>query len=298
MNKKYSVLIALLLVTVLTVACAQAPAPAPAPEPTPAEEPAPTTEPTPDPTPEALAGRITVVGSTSVAPTIERLAAEFMANVEPGIEIEVQSVGSSAGVRAAIDGTADIGMASRELKDEEKESGINEYILGFDGIAVANHPSNPVNDLTPEQVQAIFAGQITNWSEVGGDDVEIIVVSREEGSGTRGAFEELMGLDGDVLVTDDAVIAEGNGAVKAQIASKEDAIGYLSLSYLDDSVQDMLINGVEVSPENILAGSYTVSRPFLLLTDGDLNEVVQSFFDFFGTETGRQIIRDMHLIIQ
>ncbi|HHX03042.1 MAG TPA: phosphate ABC transporter substrate-binding protein [Tissierellia bacterium] len=302
MSKKLTVLVALILVVLLVFACNKpAETPAPTQEPTPTPAPAETAseeEPEEEPQETALTGKIVVVGSTSVSPTIEMLAADFMERVEPGVTIEVQSVGSSAGVKAAGDGTADIGMASRGIKEEEKALGLDEYVLGFDGIAVVAHPSNEVEDLTSEQIQKIFAGEITNWSEVGGKDADIIVVSREEGSGTRGAFEELMDLDEDVLVTDEAVIAEGNGAVKAQVASKEDSIGYLSLSYLDETVKELKVDGVEVSPENIKAGSYKVSRPFLLLTKGEKSEAVAAFYEYFSTDEAKNIIEDQHLILQ
>ncbi len=299
MSRKLTVFIALLLVSVLVFACGK-PAETPAPAPQPEEEatPAETAPAEEAPQVEGVTGKIVVVGSTSVSPTIEKLAADFMENVEPGVTIEVQSVGSSAGIKAAGDGTGDIGMASRNIKEEEKALGLDEYILGFDGIAVVTHPSNEVKDLSSEQIQKIFAGEITNWSEVGGKDVEIIVVSREEGSGTRGAFEELMGLDKEVLVTGDAVIAEGNGAVKAQVASKEDAIGYLSLSYLDETVQQLKVDGVEGTPENIKDGSYKVSRPFLLLTKPEKSEAVEAFFKYFETDNAKKIIEDQHLILQ
>jgi phosphate transport system substrate-binding protein len=301
MSRKLTVFIALLLVSVLVFACgkpAETPAPAPAPQPEEEATPAETAPAEEAPQVEGVTGKIVVVGSTSVSPTIEKLAADFMENVEPGVTIEVQSVGSSAGIKAAGDGTGDIGMASRNIKEEEKALGLDEYILGFDGIAVVTHPSNEVKDLSSEQIQKIFAGEITNWSEVGGKDVEIIVVSREEGSGTRGAFEELMGLDKEVLVTGDAVIAEGNGAVKAQVASKEDAIGYLSLSYLDETVQQLKVDGVEGTPENIKDGSYKVSRPFLLLTKPEKSEAVEAFFKYFDTDNAKKIIEDQHLILQ
>ncbi|MDI9471796.1 MAG: phosphate ABC transporter substrate-binding protein [Tissierellia bacterium] len=301
MSRKLTVFIALLLVSVLVFACgkpAETPAPAPAPQPEEEATPAETAPAEEAPQVEGVTGKIVVVGSTSVSPTIEKLAADFMENVEPGVTIEVQSVGSSAGIKAAGDGTGDIGMASRNIKEEEKALGLDEYILGFDGIAVVTHPSNEVKDLSSEQIQKIFAGEITNWSEVGGKDVEIIVVSREEGSGTRGAFEELMGLDKEVLVTGDAVIAEGNGAVKAQVASKEDAIGYLSLSYLDETVQQLKVDGVEGTPENIKDGSYKVSRPFLLLTKPEKSEAVEAFFKYFETDNAKKIIEDQHLILQ
>jgi phosphate transport system substrate-binding protein len=246
----------------------------------------------------ALEGHVNVVGSTSVTPVAQQLAEAFMEK-EPGVKVDVQGVGSSAGVKATNDGSADVGMASRNLKTEEKEWNIDEHVIAYDGIAVVVHPSNPVSDLTSEQVTKIFRGEITNWKEVGGDDKEILVISREAGSGTRGAFEELMELEDKnaegkkvSAVKEDALIAEGNGAVKANTSKKEYAIGYLSLSYLDDSVKGVMIDDVEPTVENIIAGKYNVSRPFLMLTKGEVSEAAQAYLNFVFSEEGDSIISE------
>ena len=140
-----------------------------------------------------LSGTINIVGSTSVTPLVESLGQEF-SKAHEGVNIDVQGVGSTAGIKAAIDGTADIGMSSRNLKDEEKAAGVKEYIIAYDGIVIAVHPNNPVEDLDMKTIRKIFKGEITNWKEVGGENKEILVISREEGSGTRGAFEEILEL--------------------------------------------------------------------------------------------------------
>lgn len=239
---------------------------------------------------------INVVGSTSVTPAIEMIAKAYEA-IHSDIKIDIQGIGSTAGVNASKDKTADIGMASRNLKESEMDYGLSEHVLAFDGIAVVLHPSNPLNTLDKETVTKIFNGEITNWSEVGGEDAQIIVVSREEGSGTRGAFDDIMDLEaktdaGDKysLIVDDAIIADGNGAVKANIASKKLAIGYVSLSYLDESIQPIKVDGVAATVENIINGTYKVSRPFLLLTNGDLEPEVQAFLDYCLGEEGQKLM--------
>ena len=245
-----------------------------------------------------LSGSLVVVGSTSVTPVAEELAEVFMEK-NPDVTIDIQGIGSSAGVKAAKDFTADIGMSSRNLKEEEKGWGLKEYAIAYDGISVVAHPSNSVKDLTQEQIKKIFSGQITNWSEVGGADAEILVVSREAGSGTRGAFEELMDLleKNDAgkkvsIVKLDALIAEGNGAVKANVASKENSIGYISLSYIDDTVKPLSVDGVEISVENIINGSYKVSRPFLMLSNGEENELQKEFLSFILGDEGQEVVAE------
>ena len=235
-------------------------------------------------------GTISVVGSTSVTPLAQEIAYEFE-DAHPEIRVDIQGVGSSAGIKAVYDGVAHIGMASRNLKPEEKEWGLTEHVIAIDGVAVAVHPNNPVSDLSLETVTKIFKGEITNWSEVGGNDMEILVVSREAGSGTRGAFEELVDLleDKESLLREDALIAEGNGSVKANIASKEGAIGYLSLGYLDETITPVKIDGVEPTVENILSGDYKVSRPFLMLTKDPVDPNVQSYLDFIMSTEGQEI---------
>lgn len=245
-----------------------------------------------------LEGKVIIVGSTSVTPFAEKIADTFMENND-GVKVDVQGVGSSAGVKAAADGTGDIGMASRNLKDAEKEWGIEEHILAYDGIAVVLNPANSVTELTTDQVTSIFKGEITNWKELGGQDKEIIVVSREAGSGTRGAFEGIMNLleKNDAgkkvsVVMPEALIADGNGAVKSSVATKDYAIGYISLGYLDDSVKGMKIDGAEPTVANILEGKYSVSRPFLLITKGEIDPLTQAYLDFALSDAGQELISD------
>ncbi len=240
---------------------------------------------------------ISVVGSTSVTPAIEMIAKAYEVK-NPNVKVDIQGIGSTAGVNAANDGTADIGMASRNIKESEGDYGLTEYTLAFDGIAVVTHPFNPIKELDKETVTKIFAGDITNWSEVGGEDATIIVISREEGSGTRGAFDDIMDLEakndaGDKysLIVDDAIIADGNGAVKANVASKELGIGYISLSYIDESVQPLKVDGIDPTVENIVNGSYEVSRPFLLLTKGTVSPDVQAFLDFALGAEGQEMVK-------
>jgi len=239
---------------------------------------------------------IDVVGSTSVTPAIELIAKTYEQE-HPNVKVNIQGIGSTAGVNAAKDSTAEIGMASRNLKESEEDYGLDEHILAFDGIAVVTHPSNTVDALDKDTITKIFNGEITNWKEVGGEDARIIVVSREEGSGTRGAFDDIMDLiekndagDKYSLIVDDAIIADGNGAVKANVASKKLAIGYVSLSYLDETVQPVKVDGVEASVANIINGEYKVSRPFLLLTKGSVNSDVQAFLDFALGAEGQELV--------
>jgi len=241
---------------------------------------------------------LSIVGSTSVTPVATKLADAYMAKNE-GIKIDVQGIGSSAGVKAAYDNSADIGMSSRNLKEAEKEWGLVETIIAYDGIAVSVHPSNTATKLTTEQVKDIFEGIITNWSEIGGKDEEIIVVSREAGSGTRGAFEDLIGLEAKdengnsySTLVEDALIADGNGAVKANIASKENAIGYLSFAYLDESVKTLNINDVKPLVENIENGTYEISRPFLMLTNDESGKLGKDFLDFVLSDEGQNIVSE------
>ncbi len=251
---------------------------------------------------EGTTGTVSVVGSTTVQPVAQSIADEF-ASVEPGISVEVQGVGSSAGIKAAIDGTADIGASSRELKEEEKSTGITEHVLAYDGIAVVVNKENPVKDLDSETVKKIFEGEITNWSEVGGNDEDIIVISRESGSGTRDAFEEMMELteevDGATVPTlrEDALICEGNGSVKASVASKTNAIAYLSLGYVDDTMNTVSIDGVVPSVETVKSGEYKISRPLLLVTKGEISEAAQKYLDYCLDE-GQTIVSESYISIK
>lgn len=245
--------------------------------------------------------KISIVGSTSVQPLAEDFA-ESYANVKQGAKVDVQGVGSSAGIKAAIDGTCDIGTSSRDLKEDEKSQGIVEHKIAVDGIGVVVNPKNQVGELTQEQVVKIFKGEITNWKDVGGADQEIIVVSREEGSGTRSAFEEILKLqeerDGKTysLLANDALIAEGNGAVKSNIASKEAAIGYLSIGVMDSSVKGIKLDGAEPTEDNVVNGSYKLSRPFLMVTKGEATGDTKDFIDWILSDDGQKIVTEAGFI--
>lgn len=243
-------------------------------------------------TPAESGGKIVLVGSTSVDPLAQKLAESYKAS-NPGVEIEIQAVGSSAGIKAAIDGSATIGMSSRELKEEEISEGVTPHVICKDGIAVVVNPANPVQNLTKEQVQKIFLGEIKNWKEVGGNDEEILVVSRESGSGTRGAFEEILKVEKEVEgkkvsgLVENALQAEGTGAVKANVASKANSIGYVSLGYIDDTIKTLQVEGVDATAENIVSGTYPVARPFVLVTKGEVSPVDQAFLDFVMSSEGQ-----------
>ena len=238
---------------------------------------------------------VTLAGSTSVTPYAEKMAQAFESE-NPGIVVDVQGLGSTAGVKAANENTADIGMASRELKEEEKGMGLTEHVIAHEGIAVITNPKNEVKELDIESLKKIFNGEINNWKQVGGADETIIVVSREAGSGTRAAFDELVGLEqenGDTklsTVTPEALIADGNGSIRQNIAGKENAIGYLSLGYLDDSVTGIKIDGIEPTTENVISGDYKISRPFLMLTKGEVKDTAKAYMDFVMSEKGQAII--------
>ena len=241
---------------------------------------------------------LSIVGSTSVTPVLTKLADSYT-TLNDGVKIDVQGIGSSAGVKAAYDKSADIGMSSRNLKEAEKEWNLIETTIAYDGIAISVNPNNTVEKLTIEQVKDIFKGTITNWNEVGGKDEEIIVISREAGSGTRGAFEGLVKLeekdaDGNKFsaLIEDALIADGNGAVKANVASKDNAIGYLSFSYLDSSIKTLKINDVKPLVENIENGTYKISRPFLLLTNDESSKVASDFIEYILSDEGQDIIAE------
>ncbi len=184
---------------------------------------------------------VTISGSTSVGPLAEKLAMKYQEQND--VKIEVNQIGSSAGITNAISGVSQIGMSSRDLKQEEKDSNLQELIIAYDGIVVVAHPSNPVKDLTMEQVKQIFTGEITNWKEVGGKDMEIVVVSREDGSGSRDAFQEIVGYESGQLIKN-AIVASGNGNIKTTVAMNKHAIGFISFEYIDESISPMDINGV------------------------------------------------------
>ncbi len=241
---------------------------------------------------DKLSGTITVAGSTSVQPIAEMLAEEFQAQ-NPGVRINVQGGGSSAGIKAAQTGAAQIGTSSRELKEDEKKN-LHQALIARDGIAIVVHPENKVADLTVAQVQKIFAGKITNWKEVGGKDAPIRVVIREAGSGTRGAFEELV--MGKVAVTDRTIVQGSTGAVRQTVSGDPNAIGYISFDALGKEVKSLKVEGVEPRAENVKNGKYKVARPFLILTKGAPAGIVKAFIDFVLSDEGQAIVAEEGLV--
>ena len=242
-----------------------------------------------------LSGSISMVGSTSMEKLANALSEAFMEKY-PDVTVTAEFVGSGAGVEAVTNGTADIGNSSRSLKDEEKATGVVENVVAIDGIAVCVDPANEVANLTKEQLTNIYNGTVTNWKEVGGADEPIIVIGREAGSGTRGAFEELVDLvDGCKYANE----LDSTGAVIAKVASTPGAIGYASLDALDDSVKALSLEGVEATAENIKAGNYFLSRPFVMATKGEIseqNDLVQAWFDFVLGDEGQQVASEVGLI--
>ena len=242
-----------------------------------------------------LSGSISMVGSTSMEKLSNALSEAFMEKY-PDVTVTAEFVGSGAGVEAVTNGTADIGNSSRSLKDEEKAAGVVENVVAIDGIAVCVDPANEVANLTKEQLTNIYNGTITNWKEVGGADEPIIVIGREAGSGTRGAFEELVDLKDACKYANEL---DSTGAVIAKVASTPGAIGYASLDALDDSVKALSLEGVEATAENIKAGNYFLSRPFVMATKGEIseqNDLVQAWFDFVLGDEGQQVASEVGLI--
>lgn len=242
-----------------------------------------------------LSGTISMVGSTSMEKFANALSETFMEKY-PKVTVTAEFVGSGAGVEAAANGTADIGNASRNLKDEEKAKGIAENIVAIDGIAVVVDPSNTVEDLTKDQLAGIYDGTVTNWKDVGGNDAPIVVVGREAGSGTRGAFEELLKLEDACKYSNEL---DSTGAVMAKVASTPGSIGYVSLDVLDDTVKALKLDGAEPTEENIKAGKYFLSRPFVMATKGEISEqsdLVKALFDFIYSDEGSELVKSVGLI--
>jgi phosphate transport system substrate-binding protein len=234
---------------------------------------------------------ITIAGSTSVMPFTEKLAEYFMLD-HPDFVIDVQGGGSTAGVQACLNKTVDIGMSSRYLKDDEKS--LNNITICQDGISLAIHPGNPTDNLTIKQIRDIFNGRIKNWKELGWVDRKIDAVTREEGSGTRNSFEELI-MD-KIEIDDGIMVQDSNGSVKEVIASDPYSIGYISLGLLDKRVKGLSIEGVSPTVENIKLGNYKIVRPFLFLTNGKPGDTSQIFIDFVLSEDGQNILKKEGLI--
>lgn len=243
-----------------------------------------------------LSGTVTLAGSTSMQKLCEAMIESFEESY-PDITVTAEYTGSGAGLESLVGGKTDIGNASRALKDGEKESGAVENIVAIDGIAVITHTSNTVSNLTSQQLTDIYTGKITNWKDLGGADEAIVVLGREAGSGTRGAFEELLD------VADQCAYAQeldSTGGVLAKVASTPGSIGYVSLDVVDDTVKALSLDGVEPTEENIVAGSYKLSRPFVMATLGTIdeqNDLVKTWFNYVQSDEGQAVIKAMGLIL-
>ena len=243
-----------------------------------------------------LNGTIKLAGSTSMEKLCEAMSESFMER-NPGVTVNVEYTGSGAGLESLAAGSVDIGDASRSLKDEEKTSGLVENIVAIDGIAVITNKSCSIKDVTSKNLAKIYSGEITDWAELGGKEQPIIVIGREAGSGTRDAFEELLEVkDGCAYAQE----LDSTGAVLAKVATTPGAIGYVSLDVVDDTVSGLKIDGVEPTEEEILAGNYMLQRPFVMATKGEMsgqNELVQAWFNYINSDDGKEVIKQVGLII-
>jgi phosphate transport system substrate-binding protein len=254
----------------------------------------------------ALSGQLQLAGSTTVQPLAEVLAESFM-DANTDVSIDVQGGGSSVGVTAAGEGTADIGMSSRAIKDSEFEvfPNLQVFTIAYDGIAVVVNPSVELPTLSEDEVRAIFSGTITNFADVGGIDARITVVSREEGSGTRAAFEDLvMEYKDDAgekvldLITETALLQQSNGQVRTIVAETPNTIGYISFGFLDDSVTGVPINDVSPSVDNVINGSYPIFRPLNMETGGEPGNLAKAFLDFILSPDGQVIVAEDYIRVE
>ena len=243
-----------------------------------------------------LSGTVTLAGSTSMQKLCEAMIESFE-EAYPDITVTAEYTGSGAGLEALAGGKTDIGNASRSLKDGEKQSGAVENIVAIDGIAVITHKDSVVSDLTAQQLTDIYTGKITNWKDLGGADEAIVVLGREAGSGTRGAFEELLKIEDQCAYAQEL---DSTGGVLAKVAATPGSIGYVSLDVVDDTVKALSLDGVAPTEENIVAGSYKLSRPFVMATLGTIeeqNDLVKTWFHYVQSDEGQTVIKAMGLIL-
>ncbi len=233
-------------------------------------------------------GAVSTDGSTSMEKVIGALGESFMQKYE-GTTFTYNPTGSGSGIKAVQAGTCDIGLASRNLKDEEKSSGLKQTVLAYDGIAIIVHPDNPVSDLDVDTIAKIYTGEITNWKDVGGNDAEIVLIGREAGSGTRDGFESITGTEGNCKYRQELT---STGDVITTVSQNPDAIGYASLASLKDSVKALKVGGVEPTEASVKDGSYVIQRPFVLVTvEGkELSKTAQEFFDYVTSAEAADII--------
>ena len=241
-----------------------------------------------DSTKTAITGTVATDGSTSMEKVIGALSESFMAN-NADATVTYNPTGSGSGITATQEGTCDIGLSSRALKDEEKAAGLKETILAYDGIAIIVHPDNPVSDLTIEQIAQLYTGEITNWKDVGGNDAEVVLIGREAASGTRDGFESITGTKEKCQYRQELT---STGDVITAVSQNPDAIGYASLAAIKDSVKALNVDGVTPSEATVKDGSYKVQRPFVLVTaEGKaLTPVAQAFFDYATSSDAAAII--------
>ena len=240
--------------------------------------------------PEAAAvdGNVSLDGSTSMEKVIGSLGESFT-NSNPGTSYTYNPTGSGSGIKAVSEGTCDIGLSSRNLKDDEKASGLTGTVLALDGIAVIVNPNNPVSDLSVEQIASIYKGEITNWKDVGGNDAEIVLIGREAGSGTRDGFESITGTNDACKYRQELT---STGDVITTVSQNPDAIGYASLASLKDNVKALTVGGIAPTEETVKDGSYVIQRPFVLVTkDGvELSETAKKFFDYATSSQAAEVI--------
>lgn len=236
----------------------------------------------------AVSGTVSTDGSTSMEKVIGALGESFT-NENSDINFTYNPTGSGSGITAVSEGRCDIGLSSRALKDEEKLSGLTETVLAYDGIAVIVNLENPVSDLSLEDIAKIYTGEISNWSELGGADAEIVLIGREAGSGTRDGFESITDTEDACRYRQELT---STGDVITTVSQNPDAIGYASLASVKETVKTVSVDGVSPSEEAVKDGSYVISRPFSLVTKSDtqLSEAAQMFFDYITSESAAEII--------
>ena len=245
-------------------------------------------DPQPDPQLSGLTGSVATDGSTSMQKVINTLGEAFM-NENKGITFTYNHTGSGSGIKAVQEGRCDIGLSSRALKAEEKEAGLKETVLAYDGIAIIVNPENPVSDLTLEQIAEIYTGRITNWKDLGGNDAEIVLIGREAGSGTRDGFETITGTTDACQYRQELT---STGDVITTVAQNPDAIGYASLASIKDTVKALSVGGIVPTEDSVKDGSYAIQRPFVLVTvEGRaLSECVQKFFEYITSSEAASLI--------
>ena len=236
----------------------------------------------------AVSGTVSTDGSTSMEKVIGAMSESYMA-ANKDVTVNYNPTGSGAGITAVQEGTCDIGLSSRVLKDGEKAAGLQETVLAYDGIAIIVHPDNPVSDLTLEQIAQLYTGEITNWKDVGGNDAQVVLIGREAASGTRDGFESITGTKDKCQYRQELT---STGDVITTVSQNPDAIGYASLASIKDSVKALNVDGVTPSEASVKDGSYKVQRPFVLVTvDGKaLSPAAQAFFDYATSSDAASII--------